>query len=508
MCDNQSLELFRQYASMIRNAERELLLNSLPGMAYRCSVLPPWPMEYVSSGVRYLSSFSAEDITSRRVTWGELIDPHDLPLVEREVALAVAEERQFTLTYRIHDPKLGERWLLERGAAVYEAGAATALIGFIMDITEQKLVERRLREAEERYALAARATGDIIWDWDLNSGQLRRIAPPGNSLGYSTRELNDDPRWWEERVHPDDADRVQKGVEVVLTRSSKYWTDRYRLRKANGDYAHIVDRGFLTTESGTTRRMVGAMQDVSSQVAADEKLAELQAQLVHLAGVSAMGTMANTLAHELNQPLVASASFLSGSRRLLEALHGSRKEEVENGLVEAERQVQRAGEIIRRMRDMLANNEPNKEVVSLQVALRRVTRLMEAGSLSPITIRSSIEAGADRVLADQIQVEQVLLNLLRNAVEAMVATNGQEALVAAKRVEGGMVEVEVRDQGCGLGGRGSELFSAFSPSTKGGMGVGLSISRTIIEAHGGRIRATDNPAGGASFYFTIPVAAR
>jgi C4-dicarboxylate-specific signal transduction histidine kinase len=238
--------------------------------------------------------------------------------------------------------------------------------------------------------------------------------------------------------------------------------------------------------------------------ATQERTLRLQTELQQAHTEAAVGTIASTLAHELNQPLAAAANYLAACKRLIQRLEGEQKPKVLMGLSETETQIQRAGEIIREARDLVRNAGEKREPVSLKVMVSRVTApLLAGGEFEEARIRTDIEPGADTLLVNPVQIEQVLMNLLRNACQAS-APGAADILVAAKAADAFSI-VEVRDRGPGIPAeRLPTLFQAKGQSTQGGLGLGLSISKTIVESHGGRIWAATNEEGGASFFFSVP----
>lgn len=258
--------------------------------------------------------------------------------------------------------------------------------------------------------------------------------------------------------------------------------------------------------SGGRRFFTGFIRDLSERQQTESRLQELQSELVHISRLTAMGEMASALAHELNQPLSAIANYLKGCRRLLDKRADDQSRMVGDALDKAADQALRAGEIIRRLRDFVSRGETERRV-------ERVTQLIDEASAIAlvgvkergIRVRYQIEPAAERVLADRVQIQQVLINLIRNAIEAMDGAERRELVIATSYADEDMVAISVSDTGLGIGAEArARLFQPFFTTKRQGMGVGLSISRTIIEAHGGDIRAEDNPGGGAVFRFTLP----
>jgi len=252
------------------------------------------------------------------------------------------------------------------------------------------------------------------------------------------------------------------------------------------------------------RYFTGFVRDLSERQAAERRLQDLQAELVHVARLTALGEMASALAHELNQPLSAASNFVRGSIRLLDQ-GAPDKAKIRDALVQAGDQTLRAGQIIRRLRDFVAKGEAERTIESLPKLLEEAGALAMLGAKDRgVRLRFALDSEVDLVLADKVQVQQVALNLVRNAIEAMDASPQKDLLVSARAVDDGMAEVAVADTGPGISPEVAEqLFQPFITTKADGMGVGLSISRTIIEAHGGRIWVEDNPGGGAIFRFTL-----
>jgi two-component system sensor kinase FixL len=253
------------------------------------------------------------------------------------------------------------------------------------------------------------------------------------------------------------------------------------------------------------RFFTGFIRDLSERQVAEARLQELQAEVVHISRLSALGEMVSTLAHELNQPLTAIANYLRGSRRLLADSHDPAVDTARDAIEKASDQALRAGQIIRRMRDFVSRGETERRIEHLAKLVEEASALALVGAKEHgVRVSFRLDPRADLVLADRVQIQQVLLNLMRNAIDAMLESQHRELIVTTAALDDTVVEVSIADTGSGIAPEiADQLFQPFVTTKHQGMGVGLSISRTIIEAHGGSIRAEPNPGGGTIFRFTL-----
>lgn len=257
--------------------------------------------------------------------------------------------------------------------------------------------------------------------------------------------------------------------------------------------------------SSQKRFFTGFIRDLTEREETEGRLQELQSELLHISRLTALGEMASTLAHELNQPLAAITNYINGSQRLLAGQEDQQARTLREVLGKAANQAMRAGDIIRRLRDFVSRGETETAVESITKLIEEASALALVGAKEQgLRVRFDLEPGADRVLANRVQIQQVLLNLIRNAMDAMLQSPRREIVIAAANAGGGFVRISVSDTGSGIAPElADKLFQPFITTKAHGMGVGLSISRTIIDAHGGQIWAEPNPGGGTIFSFTL-----
>lgn len=259
------------------------------------------------------------------------------------------------------------------------------------------------------------------------------------------------------------------------------------------------------TVSNDQRLFTGFVQDLTERRDFEAKLEEARSELIHVSRLSAMGTMASTLAHELNQPLTAISAYGEAVSHMLERGDEPDRDVLHEAFTEMAAQAVRAGSIVRRLRQFVARGEVAKSNEDLPALINEAGALALVGTKEKgISAQFFYSPEATPVFVDRVQIQQVLVNLMRNAIEAMESSPVRKLSVATTLLDQDTVQVSVADTGAGMAPEMKEkLFEAFASTKETGMGLGLSICRTIIEAHGGRIAAREAQGGGTEFVFTL-----
>ena len=375
-------------------------------------------------------------------------------------------------------------------------------------ITARVQAECALRDSEERFRQLAEHIREVFWVYGIAEERLLYVSPTYEDLwGHSVQSLLDRPLEWVEAVHPDDRPRVHAAHIEKL--ESSMFDQVYRIIRPDGAVRWIWDRGFPVRDAtGHVYRIAGLAEDTTARKLAEDQLRRQQVELAKTSRLSLAVEMAANLAHDINQPLAAIVAYAQASLNLLRQdwtdpreLTGAIDEIVNQGL--------RAGGIIRHLRDLVRKHPAAQTAIHLNPLIHAVVHYaqleLRQGGVTP---RLELAESLPAVLADDIQVQLVVLYLIRNAVEAMheIHDGPRELTLRTVLLESHTVLVTVCDTGPGLDAEAfARLFQPFFSTKPNGMGLSLSVSRSIIESQGGQLWATPNPDRGLSFHFTLPV---
>ncbi len=429
--------------------------------------------------------------------------------------LAMSLGLAFLFARRIKDPVAAvavQATRLGRGDVVEplttRVSEVNALSRILSDADQQRqAANAALRSSEERLLLAQAAGRIGTWDWDIVRGHAICSDSYRDLYGLDPKGPgHESPEAWLAQVHPDDREHVFETWQAAL--ASGRLDSEYRIVWPNGSVRWVVDRGrSIFDVEGRPTRFIGVTVDVTERHETEHRLHELQLELLHASRLSAMGQMAAALAHELNQPLGAATNFLGAARLALRSAGPDAPRRALARIEKAVEQTVRAGAILGRLRDFIAHGETDKRIVNARHLVEDAVALALVGAKdTALRVRFDFAAEERPIVADRVQTQQVVFNLVRNALEAMVESSPREITVATRSTTHAELEISVADTGPGLGENPEAVFRPFASTKASGMGIGLSICRTIVEAHGGRLWAEPRSGGGAVFRFTLPVA--
>jgi two-component system sensor kinase FixL len=388
---------------------------------------------------------------------------------------------------------------------VDDDGADLGFAKIIQDVTARRAEERALQRREEHLKSILATVPDAMVVIDEKGIILSFSQAAERLFGYSEAEV------------------TGKNVNLLMPSPDRERHDGYLERYLATGVPRIIGIGRIVTglrADGSTfpmalsvgeahaadqRLFTGFIQDLTERRDFEARLEQLQSELIHVSRLSAMGTMASTLAHELNQPLTAIAGFGEAAAAMLEGSDEPDKTMLREVFGEMAQQSLRAGGIVRRLREFVSKGDFAKTVEDLPKVIEEASALALVGAREKgVTTHFVYAPEATPVLIDRVQIQQVLINLVRNAMEAMDGMSKKELSVTTALLDPGTVQVSVSDTGRGISPKVRErMFEAFNSSKETGMGLGLSICRTIVEAHGGKIRALDRAGGGTEFQFTL-----
>jgi PAS domain S-box-containing protein len=371
------------------------------------------------------------------------------------------------------------------------------------------VVERsRRRRSQKRYALATAAGGVGVWDWNLETNQIYVDPSVKAILGYQDDEIRNHVDDWDRTLHPDDAPIVMERIRDHVRGDTPFYEVEHRRFHRDGTVRWFLRRGSAEWRDGRPVRIIGTDTDITERKKSEQTLEEAQQNLARVARLTALGEFAASVAHEVRQPLT---SIVLNAKACLRFLASAQPDltEIRSALWDVVDAGKRASELIERDRELFRQHTISKEQLDINEVVLDVAVLAGARlNQSEVMLNTRLGSDLPPIDGDRIELQQVLLNLLVNAIDATecVATGLRSIQIATGAAPDGAVKCSVTDNGVGLGGVDMQRLFSLSYTTKeNGSGIGLSLSRSIVEAHGGRLWAEQNPDCGATFSFTVPV---
>jgi PAS domain S-box-containing protein len=438
------------------------------------------------------------------------VHPEDAALVKQTLERASQDGKNFDHEYRLVMPDGSVKYVHVVAHALSAESGSIEFVGAVMDVTVAKQAEETLRESEAYLAEAQRLSHTGSWAYDPAtqkalywSDEMFRIC------GFDPQQGPPTSAMFLERVHPQDRERVGEAMRNAAAEKTEYQVE-HRITLPNGTIRHTRARGHpVLDRSGNVVQFVGSAVDVTDLKRAEqerERLRQVQAELAHMNRATTMGELTASLAHEVNQPIAAAVTDANTCLRWL-ARDQPDLEEARQAASRIVKDVTRAADIISRIRLLFKKGTPARELIDLNEVIVEMIVLLR-GETTRYSILVSTELAADlpQVMGDRVQLQQVTMNLMTNSIDAMNAVDGVRGLtIKSRRTENEQVMVSVSDTGVGLPPQqADQIFNAFFTTKPQGTGMGLRISRSIVESHGGRLWSADNSPRGASFYFTLP----
>jgi PAS domain S-box-containing protein len=405
-------------------------------------------------------------------------------------------------------------WDAYRGYLVATAIALavqTALIGgLLVNRARRRRAEAALKRSDERYEVATAAGRVGVWDWNPTTDEIYIDPVLKRVLGFEDHEIDNRIDAWSRRLHAEDATRFMAAARAHAEGGTPSFECEHRKVHRDGSVRWFLTRGSAERVSGgRAERIVGTDTDITDLKLAEAGLERTRHELAHVSRVTTLAEFAASIAHEVSQPLTAILMNAQACLRWLRTTDPP-NDELREALGEIADDANRAGNVMSRNRALFRHHTVEKQLVGINSVVAEVcvlarARLQHGG----VTLETALEPDLPDVLGDRIELQQVLLNLVLNAIESMEIADGSSRVlqIDTRRTGDDHVQVTVRDSGVGLGGVDRErLFTAFYTTKPEGTGIGLSISRVIIDAHAGRFWAEPGDGPGATFCFTLPIA--
>jgi PAS domain S-box-containing protein len=438
------------------------------------------------------------------------VHPEDAALVQQTIGRAAQDGKDFDFKHRLLMPDGAVKYVHVVAHALNDVSGSLQFVGAVMDVTEAKQAEEALRRSESYLAEAQRLTHTGSWAWGVAGGNAMHLSEEWYRIyGFHPEEGLSAWEKRRQRMHPEDRAKWQGVIERAIGEKSEYEVEhRILLPDGTVKYTHTVGHPVLNA-SGDVVQFVGTMMDVTERKRAEEERERLRHALADLARVNRvtmMGELTASLAHEVNQPIAAAVTSANSCIRWLEA-DVPNLEKARAAAMRIVKDGTRAAEIISRIRLLFQKGTQQLELIDVNEVIEEMIVLLhgEATRYS-LSVRTELAADLPQVMGDRVQLQQVVMNLMTNSIDAMKAVDGRRELaIKSQRADNEQLLVSVSDTGVGLPPeQADQIFNAFFTTKPHGTGMGLRICRSIVESHGGRLWAGDNSPRGASFYVSLP----
>jgi PAS domain S-box-containing protein len=491
----------------------EKIASQLPGMIYQFQLHTDgrYCIPYVSEGIREVFRLSPQEACEDSSKVFNLFHPDDHEGLWASIHKSAQDLRLWKHEFRIKFTDGTIHWLQGSSLPQREVDGSTIWHGFVCDITERKQMENDLRESRFILNYALDISGDGVWDWNIRKNEVVYASCWRVILGYDEGDILPNHSEWLSRIHPDDYLYTVKALKAHLEGISGKYIVEYRLRCKEGSYKWILSRGMVIAydKNGAPLRMIGTHTDISRVKHKEQQSKDHLAQLAHVTRLGLMGEMASGMAHEVNQPLCAIATYAQAGLNLI---HKENPDLVKLTEIvgKTQQQALRAGKIIHRMKSFCKSKIGARLIVDINAIVDNSVELCRAELFqNNVKLIVELEDKLPTVHIDQLQIEQVLINLIRNSIDAFKGKDEKEQrelTIQSYSLSDKSISVCVHDNGCGFDETQQQnIMTPFYTTKTEGMGMGLAISRSLIEAHEGTLLFNSIPGKGTTFYFTLPI---
>ena len=469
--------------------------------------LEPERVLYTSPSFERIWGLSLDDLYRNQCLWTDAVHPEDRERVNNTSSLWMAGPgvSHHVVEYRIVRPDGDVRWIHERGVLERdENGKPVGVSGISTDITERKRGEEALRRSEAYLAAAQKLSHTGSFGWDLSTGELHWSEETFRIFEFDpTSKVTIDRIL--QRTHPEDRSTVRQVAERV-SRERTEFDFEHRLLMPDGSVKFLRVVGCPATDKAASSEFVGAITDITERKRAEEVLQQAQSRLFRATQVATAAELSASVAHEVNQPLAAVVANGHAALRWLSA-NPPNLDRAREAIDRIVRDGKDAGEVVQRVRSLFGGAVPDTITFDVNELIAEVVGLVDGErARKQIAVDTRLDKNLPPTAGDRVQLQQVILNLLLNGIEAMdtVHDRPRRIFIRSKLHQPNSILVEITDNGVGIADP-ERIFEPFFTTKKAGMGMGLAISRSIIEAHRGRLWAEPGDGVGTTLCFTVPV---